>query len=72
MEFLKEKADFVLDTSVTFGQLNLYIPKEWTVEIDVQSILGKINAPNVLQRNNEARIIITGTALFGEVKIIYI
>lgn len=64
--------DFVLDTSVTFGQLNLYIPKEWTVEIDVQSILGKINAPNVLQRNNEARIIITGTALFGEVKIIYI
>lgn len=64
--------NFVLDTSVIFGQLNLYIPKEWAVEIDVQSILGKINAPNVLQRNNETRIVITGTALFSEVKIIYI
>jgi hypothetical protein len=64
--------DFVLDASIIFGELRLYIPKEWAVENDVQTILGKVSAPMKLQRNNDTRIIITGTAIFGEVEIISI
>ena len=54
-----------------FGDLKIYIPKEWAIENNTNSFLAKV--PTDSNRvANDVKIILNGSVNFGEVHIIQI
>ena len=66
----EDYAEIYVDNS--FGELNLYLPKEWTVVNEVSAWLGEVREQGN-NRGEEAPVVkVKGSVSFGEVKIIYI
>ena len=63
--------NFELNVSVSFGDLKIYIPKEWAVENNTNSFLAKVPTDSNSVAN-DVKIILNGSVNFGEVHIIQI
>ncbi|MBN2669823.1 MAG: hypothetical protein JXR60_11420 [Bacteroidales bacterium] len=59
----------VLDVSMIFGGLEIHVPKDWEVKVEVDSIIGgfnyKHNEFDHTEANPSGHLIIKGTAIFG-------
>ena len=64
--------DVHISITATFGDVKIFVPKEWSVENRISSILGEVNTPFSTPNTNDVKIILTGNATFAEVSIIYI
>ncbi len=64
------KAEIVVDNS--FGGVELYIPKSWSVISDVKSSFGVVEEKNRAATNGYPIVEIKGTNSFGGIEIIYI
>ena len=64
--------DVHISITATFGDVKIFVPKEWSVENRISSILGEVNTPFATPNTNDVKIILTGNATFAEVSIIYI
>lgn len=64
--------DVELNISATFGEVKIFIPKEWSVENKVTTIFGEVNTPFFNEGRRDVRIVLTGSLTFGEIKIIHI
>ena len=63
--------NFELNVSVTFGDLKLYVPKEWSVENNTNNILSRV--PKYINSiDKDVKIILNGSVTFGEIKIIHV
>ena len=61
----------VFNVEVVFGTVNLYIPKTWSVDVQVERAFSSVDFP----KNNEAsthRILVKGDAVFSSLVIIYV
>lgn len=64
------KAKIYLD--LTFGDVDLYVPREWTIENKARIIFGEINAKNREVTSDSPHVTIHGNISFGDVRIIYV
>ena len=64
--------DVHISITATFGDVKIFVPKEWSVENRISSILGEVNTPFATPNTNDVKIILTGNATFAGVSIIYI
>lgn len=62
----------VVDLDVSFGGVELYIPKEWTVIDDVSATFGGMSEKNNHRGGDGPALTITGNIKFSGVEIIYI
>ncbi len=58
--------------SNSFGELNLYLPKEWTVINMLNHTFGEIKICGNSSVEGEVKVTLSGSTSFGEIKIIYI
>ena len=63
--------NFDLNVSVSFGNLKVYVPKEWTIENNTNNFLGKVQK-NSHSIGKDVKIILNGSVTFGEVEIIHV
>ena len=63
--------NFELNVSVSFGDLKIYIPKEWAIKNNTNSFLAKVPTDSN-STANDVKIILNGSVNFGEVHIIQI
>lgn len=62
-----------LAVNSSFGSVNLYIPREWAVNTEVNVIFGALNDDRFgYQDSAVPNLRITGSVSFGELKIIYV
>lgn len=62
-----------IDVYLRFGELTLFIPKQWRTDCQANRLFAGINIQGAGNRNPDAKIlIINGNVSFGELKIIYI
>ena len=64
-----ESATFEVDLS--FGNVTLYVPSKWRVEIEVDNAFGSVTNPRNVNEK-EKTLYIRGDVAFGSLKIIYI
>lgn len=64
--------DVHINITATFGDVKIFIPKEWSVENQISSIFGEVNTPFSSSNTDDVKVILTGNITFGEVSIIYI
>lgn len=64
--------DVHINITATFGDVKIFIPKEWSVENQISSIFGEVNTPFSSPNTDDVKVILTGNITFGEVSIIYI
>ncbi|ERK56878.1 hypothetical protein HMPREF1983_01257 [Gemella bergeri ATCC 700627] len=64
--------DVHISITATFGDVKIFIPKEWSVENRISSIFGEVNTPFSSPNADNVKVILTGNVTFGEVSIIYI
>lgn len=65
-----DHAEICVDNS--FGELNLYLPKEWTVVNEISAWLGEVKEQGSYRGEGAPVVKVKGSVSFGEVKIIYI
>ena len=63
--------NFDLNVSISFGNLKVYVPKEWTIENNTNNFLGKVQK-NSHSIGKDVKIILNGSVTFGEVEIIHV
>lgn len=61
-----------IDIYNSFGETQVFLPKEWNVDNKIQSMLGAVTENNYVQANGQHTVILTGNNCMGEVQIIYI
>lgn len=61
-----------IDVSNSFGETQIFLPKEWKVENQISSMLGSVSEQNMHQPSEGHTVILTGSVSMGEVQIIYI
>jgi predicted membrane protein len=62
----------LLNATVAFGDLKIYVPADWAVENRVQAILGSAKDKRMEPAegfNPVKKLVLSGTALFGEVSV---
>ena len=64
--------DVHISITATFGDVKIFVPKEWAVENRISSIFSEVNTPFSTPNTNDVKVILTGNATFAEVSIIYI
>ena len=63
----------VIDLDVSFGGVELYIPKNWDVKIYGNSSFGSIEEKNRPSLNEDSPVVqLTGSVKFGGVEITYV
>lgn len=63
----------ILDLSVSFGGVELYIPKDWKVTNNVSASLGGLDEKNQASAKlSDNELVITGSISFSGVEIIYV
>lgn len=55
-----------------FGEINLYLPKEWNVQNNLEHSLGTINERGRCQATSTTVLYLTGSANFGAINVIYV
>ena len=63
--------NFDLNVSISFGNLKIYVPKEWTIENNTNNFLGKVQK-HTHSIGKDVKIILNGSVTFGEVEIIHV
>ncbi len=63
--------NFDLNVSISFGNLKVYVPKEWSIENNTNNFLGKVQK-NSHSIGKDVKIILNGSVTFGEVEIIHV
>lgn len=66
---LIEGEEAVLDLTVTFGGVDLKVPREWKVITDVGTTMGSVEDKTVPPMNPGPRLLVRGEAVFGGVEI---
>lgn len=62
----------VVNLSVKFGQMTLYIPKMWRVENHVSATFGDVNEKGHANYGENAKVLyLNGSVNFGELEIVY-
>ena len=56
----------------SFGETQIFLPKEWRVENQIGSMMGNVSEQNMHQPDGGHTVILTGSVSMGEVHIIYI
>lgn len=69
---LMQQETATIDVSNSFGETQIFLPKEWKVENQISSILGNVSEQNMHQPAGGHTVILTGSVSMGEVQIIYI
>ncbi|MGX7112005.1 LiaF transmembrane domain-containing protein [Gemella cuniculi] len=65
--------DIQINITATFGEVKLFIPKEWRVKNEISTIFGEVSIPIFSDNtNNDVKIFLTGNLTFGKVTIIHI
>lgn len=59
----------VIDIDVTFGGLELKVPREWQVVVNVDTTMGSVEDKSVPPMNPGPRLLLRGEAVFGGVEI---
>lgn len=67
-----QKPGACIDIDVAFGELVLYIPKDWHLHISTNSLLAEIKEKNKDQMIGSIDVHLTGSAKFSEITIRYI
>lgn len=62
----------LVDVVSIFGDVELIVPAEWTIQFEVMSIFGETidrrrSSPD--RESNEVELIVSGTAIFGDIEI---
>ena len=63
--------NFDLNVSISFGNLKVYVPREWRIENNTNNFLGKVQK-NSYSIGKDVKIILNGSVTFGEVEIIHV
>ena len=69
---LMQQETATIDVSNSFGETQIFLPKEWKVENQISSMLGSVSEQNMHQPSEGHTVILTGSVSMGEVQIIYI
>lgn len=69
---LMQQETATIDVSNSFGETQIFLPKEWKVENQISSMLGSVSEQNMHQPAGGHTVILTGSLSMGEVQIIYI
>jgi len=63
----------VIDVSAVFGEIELYIPKGWNVDIGINNVLSEVDEKNRLDKDKKGpKVMLVGNATFSTVSIIYV
>ncbi len=58
-----------VNVSVLFGRITLRVPPDWAVEVRSSATFGGIESKRAEPSDPRARLIVTGSCLFGEIQI---
>ena len=68
-----QNSSAAIDISVKFGELTIFVPKDWRVDCQAHKSFGDIDVQGYGNADSAAKIlIIHGDVNFGELKIIYV
>ncbi len=56
----------------SFGETQLYIPKEWKIQKNLQRTFGSVNENGMASGTDNVTLYINGETTFGEIRIFYI
>lgn len=56
----------------SFGETQLYIPKEWKIQKNLQRTFGSVNENGTISGTSNVTLYINGETTFGEIRIFYI
>ncbi len=62
----------VISIDASFSGVELYVPKEWTVENNLQVSLGAVEYKNEALAEPDKTVTLVGSVSFGAVEIIYV
>ncbi|NLY20957.1 MAG: cell wall-active antibiotics response protein [Tissierellia bacterium] len=62
----------VMDVDVIFGNLTLFVPKEWVIINHVDVIFGDFKYIGSPYESSSKKLIVDGDVKFGDIKIIYV
>lgn len=62
----------IINVQANFGEIQLFIPKEWKIENQINPTLGSVSIKNRPLENEEIFVKLVGNARFGHVEIIYV
>lgn len=62
----------IIDVNISFGGVELYLPKDWAIVDKVNCVLGGIEEKNRNQSNATKTIILKGKVSFSGITIIYV
>ena len=65
-----ESATVHIDNS--FGEVSLYVPRAWKVDVNVDKAFGGINMRGRMEGTSTHRLIVTGETNFGALTIVFI
>lgn len=65
-------SDAVVQVKNSFGETDLYVPKTWTVDLDLNSFCGDVSEKGHPEPDGRHRLHVDGSNSFGEVCVIYI
>ena len=69
---LMQQETATIDVRNSFGETQIFLPKEWKVENQISSMLGNVSEQNMHQPSGGHTVILTGSVSMGEIVIIYI
>ena len=61
-----------IDLNISFGDVTLFIPKEWTIVNQVHHVFADVQDINRDNSNGMPKVFLTGKVSFGELEIVYI
>lgn len=69
---IKEGTQAKINVDVSFGAIELYIPKQWNMKIDAHAAFGAIDEKNRKEYSAEPVVLLGGNVSFGAVEIYYV
>lgn len=66
------KQGAVIKCDSTFGQINLYIPKDWRVQNDLSATFGSVTEKGHAKGDSGPLLLLKGDATFGGIRLYYI
>ena len=65
--------DAIINLASSFGDVELYIPKDWNLELGINNVLSDIEEKNKQTKDKSGpKVTLTGHANFSDISIIYI
>jgi len=61
-----------IDLDISFGGVEMYVPKEWMIENNINAFAGGVEEKNRHNPNGDIRVKLTGNVNFAGITIIYV